>query len=132
MFVNVCVRALSCLCVRVCAPLPPGFNTLCMQRLTTLPSNHILLSGRRRQQQQVVRPIGVLWSGKKEKGWGGEKDGRSTTQREKGFIPLKTIPGPYFKVALQCRVTGALQSPLTGGHTCSSAAETRRLVFPNF
>ncbi|TKS81145.1 hypothetical protein D9C73_015249 [Collichthys lucidus] len=31
-----------------------GFNTFCMRRLTTLPSNHILLSGPRRQQQQVV------------------------------------------------------------------------------
>lgn len=58
---------LICVCVRVCPRLLPRFNTPCMQRLTTLPSNHILLSGRRRQQQQVVQPIGVLRSGKKEK-----------------------------------------------------------------
>lgn len=90
--------------MRVCPPLLLGFNTLYMQRLTTLPSNHILLSGRRRQQQQVVRPIGVLWSGKIEK-----------RGRELGFA-FKTNPGPHFKVALWSRVTGALQSPLIGPH----------------
>lgn len=60
---GICACQWDCLRVRVCVyygsvcprhPLPPGFTTFCMQRLTTSPSNHILLSGPRRQQQQVV------------------------------------------------------------------------------
>lgn len=66
-YVRVCVF-IKTVCVLI-TPLLPGFNTFCMRRLTTLPSNHILLSGHRRQQQQVVWPIGILQSGKE-----GEKE----------------------------------------------------------
>lgn len=52
-----------CVCVLI-NPLLPGFNTFCMLRLTTLPSNHILVSLHRRQEQQVVWAIGILQSGK--------------------------------------------------------------------
>lgn len=60
------------------SPLLPGFTTFCMRRLTTSPSNHILLSGHRRQQQQVVRPIGIRQSGKIK----GERDERMNVGEE--------------------------------------------------
>lgn len=89
-FVNVCVRCPVCVCVRVCPPLLPGFNTLCMQRLTTLPSNHILLSGCRRQQQQVVQR-----SGKKEKR-GRERREEYEAERIRFFLQNR----PWFPVVL--------------------------------
>lgn len=69
-------------CVLI-TPVLPGFSTFCMQRLTTLPSNHILLSGNCRQQQQVVWPIGILQSGKEgEKAIGGERMEEKLNRKE--------------------------------------------------